>query len=336
MKERRPGGGGGTGRRERPPRGDGKPSWARRDRPEAGPGRGGRRGGGAGASNRPGSQRDDHHAPGRRPDRDGSPGSEEAPGEDGIPPRQTRADGRLLYGINPITEALAAGRKVHEAWALSSGSAAKSLIGQLRARGVPVHAEDRHQLSQRCGSVQHQGLVARVGSLPNGSLSGLVKDRPEADLTVLVLDHLQDPQNLGAIYRSADAFGVDLIFIPATEAASPQLASVAKASAGAVEHVRTIVVRDLAKAVSELKGHGFRLVGLASPDTGVAATADLGAALTAGRLAIALGAEGAGLSKTVRSMCDELVSIGTTGKVGSLNAGTACGVVLHQRFLRSR
>lgn len=258
------------------------------------------------------------------------------------PKRQHRAESsgggrpthRTLYGINPVTEALQAGRAVVEAVVLPGkhGPELAELVRKLKAKSVRIVEGDRHRIATLADSRNHQGVVAQVEALPNGSLTGLVKDRPEGALTVLLIDHLQDPQNLGSIYRSADAFGVDLMFLPAHESVSHQLGSVAKASAGAVEHVPTVVVRDLAKAVSELKGHGFRLVGLASPDTGVPATQDLGATLAAGRLAIALGAEGAGLSKTLRSVCDELVSIGTTGKVGSLNAGTACGVVLHERY----
>ena len=241
---------------------------------------------------------------------------------------------RTIYGINPVTEALAAGRAITEAVVLPGkhGPELALVVQKLKAKGVRLVDGDRHRIATLADSRNHQGVVAQVEALPNGSLTGLVKDKPTGRITVLLIDHLQDPQNLGSIYRSADAFAVDLLFLPAHESVSHQLGSVAKASAGAVEHVPTVVVRDLAKAVSELKGHGFRLVGLASPDTGVPATADMGAALASERLAIALGAEGAGLSKAVRSMCDELVSIRTAGKVGSLNAGTACGLVLHARF----
>lgn len=241
---------------------------------------------------------------------------------------------RTLYGINPLNEALDAGRAIIEATVLPGkhGPELAALVQRLKEKAVRIVEGDRHRIATLADSRNNQGVVAQVEALPNGSLTGLVKDRGEGPLTILLLDHLQDPQNLGSIYRSADAFGVDLMFLPAHESVSHQLGSVAKASSGAVEHVPTVVVRDLAKAISELKGHGFRLLGLASPDTGVPATPDLAAPLQAGRLAIALGAEGAGLSKTVRSVCDELISIGTTGKVGSLNAGTACGLILHERF----
>lgn len=312
---------GGSGRQGRDA--DGRPSWAKKPGPRRGPTRDGGHNSGWKDPGRPESSRG--AAPGAPPA--GAPGDEPAEGGPEADPSSRprgRASGRMLYGINPLTEALAAGRKVHEAWALSSGSAAKSLIGQLRAKGVTVHSEDRHQLSQRCGSVQHQGIVARVDSLPNGSLSGLIKDRGDGPITVLVLDHLQDPQNLGAIYRSADAFGVDLIFIPSTEAASPQLASVAKASAGAVEHVATVVVGDLARPLEELKGHQFVVIGLEMKGASMLPDYE-----RPQRLCLVAGNEGTGITHKVRPFLDGSLAIPMKGKVNSLNVASSVATVLY-------
>ena len=245
---------------------------------------------------------------------------------------------RTLYGINPVNEAITAGRAILEVKMLSGkhGPELAALAQRLKQKGVKVDPADRHALAMISDSRHHQGVVAKVESLPNGSLTGLVKDKPDAPLTVLLLDHLQDPQNLGSIYRSADAFGVDLVFIPAHESVSHQLGSVAKASSGAVEHVPTVVVRDLAKVISELKSHRFTLVGLASPDaTGTTPSAGITGAVTGKRVALVLGAEGQGLSKSVRVLCDAFATIKTTGRVGSLNAGTACAIAPHERFSRS-
>lgn len=261
------------------------------------------------------------------------------------PKREHRAESaggrpthRTLYGINPLNEALDAGRAVVEATVLPGkhGPDLAKLVSRLKQKGVRLQEADRHRIATMADTRNHQGVVAKVEALPNGSLTGLVKDRAGDALTVLLLDHLQDPQNLGSIYRSADSFGVQLLFLPAHESVSHQLGSVAKASSGAVEHVPTVVVRDLAKAVSELKGHGFRLIGLTSPDTGVEPTGPLAELVRGPRIAIALGAEGSGLSRSVRVLCDGLATIHTTGKVGSLNAGTACGIVLHERFAAVR
>lgn len=248
----------------------------------------------------------------------------------------TRPAHRIVYGINPVGEALRAGRAVEEATVLSGarGPELRKLIEELRAKNAKLFEADRHHLAQIADSRNHQGVVARVEALPNGSLTGLVTDRPDEPLTVLILDHLQDPQNLGAVYRSAEAFGVHLVFLPAHDSVTHQLGSVAKASAGAVEHVPTVVVRDLAKPVSELKKHGFKLVGLSSPDARADAARGrpVGEVLAGNRVALVLGAEGAGLSKTLWSLCDEHATIPTAGKLGSLNAGTACGIALYERW----
>jgi 23S rRNA (guanosine2251-2'-O)-methyltransferase len=252
------------------------------------------------------------------------------------PPRGERAASggadrrspRMLYGVNPVREALAAGRRILDAHVLSrsQGPDLKRIVAALRERGVPILPADRHDLSTLSGTTRHQGVVARVESLPNGSLTGLVKDRPDEPLTVLLLDHLQDPQNLGAVYRAAEAFGVHLVFLPAHASVSHQLGSVAKASAGAVEHVPTVVVRDLKTPIAELRGHGFAILGL-EPERGE----ELCCSSWPERTAIVLGSEGGGLAGSTRALCDRMVSIPTAGHVASLNAASACAIVLYER-----
>ena len=236
---------------------------------------------------------------------------------------------RTIYGINPVTEALKAGRRILDVKVAAGkhGPELKQLVHLLRQKNVPVAEVDRHAIATMADSRSHQGVAARVEALSNGSLTGLVHDRPTGPITVLVLDHLQDPQNLGAIFRAADAFGVDLVFLPAHDAASHQLGSVAKASAGAVEHVAAVVVADLRTPLAELKKHGFAVVGMEAEASDPAA-----GALDSPRLALVLGSEGPGISKAIRGSCDRLVKIPTSGKVGSLNAGMACGIVLYERY----
>jgi 23S rRNA (guanosine2251-2'-O)-methyltransferase len=239
-----------------------------------------------------------------------------------------RTEARLLYGINPIQEALNAGHRILDAHTLPGkvGPELKGIIASLRAAKVPISHLDRHGLSQLCGNPKHQGLVAQAAPLTNGSLTGLMRDHPDEALTVVVLDRIQDPQNLGAIYRVADAMGVSLIFLPAGDAVSHQLGSVAKASAGAVEHVPTVVVADLRTPLTELKGHGFAIVGLAT-----SGTAPIRGNLLHRRLAIVLGSEGAGLSKNAAAACHSTLSIPMRGKVDSLNAAQALGITLYER-----
>ncbi|MBI4860949.1 MAG: RNA methyltransferase [Candidatus Riflebacteria bacterium] len=239
---------------------------------------------------------------------------------------------RTLYGVNPVKEAIAAGRHIEAAWILEGqcGRELRQLAERLERAGVAVTSASRDSLARRSETLKHQGIVARVEALPNGSLTGLIKDRPEDRLTVLVADHIQDPQNLGAIYRAADAFGVHLVFLPAHDACSHQLGSVAKASAGAVEHVSTVVVSSLKVPIAELKGHGFTVLGLEAGSGAWSAGAFEG-----GRLALVVGSEGGGLTEPVRALCDRLVAIPSAGKVGSLNAAVACGVALYERHRQS-
>lgn len=195
-----------------------------------------------------------------------------------------------------------------------------------RQRKTPLEEIDRNALAELCQTPKHQGIAAEVEPLKNGSLTGLVKDHPDAPLTVLITDHIQDPQNLGAIYRAADAFGVQLVFVPAHDCCSHQLASVSKASSGAVEHVPSVVVAELRTAIAELKGHGFKLVGLEAEGS-----CPLEDAVTPRRLAIVVGSEGLGIAKSLAGLCDRQASIRTGGQVSSLNAAMACGIALYER-----
>ena len=131
--------------------------------------------------------------------------------------------------------------------------------GLLHVPEVEIVSSSRLQQIVTNGS--HQGIAAEVEMIPNGSLTGLMKDKGK-DLLVILLDGIEDPGNLGAIYRVADATGVDLVFLPSKGSASHQLASVAKSSAGAVEHVKTVVVSRLNRVVEELKENGFTVLAL--------------------------------------------------------------------------
>ncbi|MBI3892919.1 MAG: RNA methyltransferase [Candidatus Wallbacteria bacterium] len=239
---------------------------------------------------------------------------------------------RVLYGIHPVAEALRVAGRV-KALYLEQGSQSPTLrkMGdRARAAGIRVETCDRGKLFRLSDSTHHQGAVAEACPLGNGSLRGLLKDHPSESLMVLLLDRVQDPQNLGNIYRTAEASGVALVFLPAKETVSHQLGSVAKASAGAVEHVPTVVVGGLKQPLQELKEAGFRIYGL---DQGGAS--DCWSTEYPGRTALLAGAEGTGLSKPARDLCDELVSVPMLGRVESLNVTNAVAVVLYE-ILRQR
>ena len=222
----------------------------------------------------------------------------------------------IIYGINPVLEALRAGR-VTELLALASERG-------VRVRRVPAEALER---DARRGV--HQGVVAEVRGAANFSIEEIVNGASEAPL-VVVLDAIEDPHNLGAIIRTADAAGVDGVVIQSRRSAARGGAA-AKASAGALAHVKIAEVVNIARAVDELKEAGVWTIGLAAEAADSYEAIDLTLPT-----ALVLGAEGAGLRRLVRERCDRLASIPMRGHVGSLNVSVAAGVVLFEAVRQRR
>jgi len=233
----------------------------------------------------------------------------------------------IIYGINPVLEALRAGRVK----ALRVGDRADDRLKQLLAlaaeRGVRVTRVPGDVLERdaRRGGQRgvHQGVVADVEEAAEYSIDELVRGASGPPL-IVVLDGIEDPHNLGAILRTADAAGVDGVVIQSRRAAARDGAA-AKASAGAMAHVKIAEVVNIARAVEELKEAGVWTVGLA----GEAAESYDAIDLTL-PTAIVLGAEGAGLRRLVRERCDRLASISMHGHVASLNVSVAAGIVLFE------
>ena len=229
----------------------------------------------------------------------------------------------IIYGINPVLEALRAGR-VRE---LRVGERADDRLKQLLAvageRGVRVRRVPADTLERDSRRGVHQGVVAEIEEAADYSVDEIVSGASGAPLLV-VLDGIEDPHNLGAILRTADAAGVDGVVVQSRRAASRDGVA-AKASAGALAHVKIAEVVNIARAVEELKEAGVWTIGLASeaPDSYDAIDLTLPTALV-------LGAEGAGLRRLVRERCDRLASIPMRGHVGSLNVSVAAGVVLFE------
>jgi len=235
----------------------------------------------------------------------------------------------IIYGINPVLEALRAGR-VRE---LRVGERADGRLKQLLAlageRGVRVRRVAADALERDSRRGVHQGVVAEIEEGADYSIDEIVTGASAAPL-IVVLDGIEDPHNLGAILRTADAAGVDGVVVQSRRAAS-RGGVAAKASAGALAHVRVAEVVNIARAVEELKAAGVWTVGLASeaPDPYNAIDLTLPTALV-------LGAEGAGLRRLVRERCDRLASIPMRGHVGSLNVSVAAGVVLFEAVRQRR
>jgi len=235
----------------------------------------------------------------------------------------------IIYGINPVLEALRAGR-VRE---LRIGERADDRLQQLLAlageRGVRVRRVASDTLDRDSRRGVHQGVVAEIEQAADYSIEEIVSGASIAPL-VVVLDGIEDPHNLGAILRTADAAGVDGVVVQSRRAAS-RSGVAAKASAGAVAHVKIAEVVNIARAVEELKEAGVWTVGLAAEAADAYDAIDLTLPT-----ALVFGAEGAGLRRLVRERCDRLASIPMRGHVGSLNVSVAAGVVLFEAVRQRR
>jgi 23S rRNA (guanosine2251-2'-O)-methyltransferase len=226
----------------------------------------------------------------------------------------------LLYGRNAVREALRGRRRVVRIWGLERE------IGALGAPEAPVKAASREELDRLAGVPDHQGLVAEVEPYPYADANALLE--PE-DALVLALDQIQDPQNFGAICRSAECAGANGVVVPARGSA-PVTAAVSRASAGAVEHLPVARVTNLANYLRDAKQAGGWVYG---------AEAGAGRDYTepdyAGLVVLVLGSEGKGLRPRVRDSCDALVSLPIKGRIGSLNVSAAAAALLYE-VLRQR
>lgn len=235
----------------------------------------------------------------------------------------------IVYGINPVLEALRAGR-VKSLW--TSGrddERMRQLMAFAATHGLSPQRVTADVLTRKANGGVHQGVVADVDDASDYSVADLVSGAREVPL-ILVLDGIEDPHNLGAILRSADATGVDGVVIQARRSAARSSVA-AKASSGAVAHVKIAEVVNIARALEELKELGVWTVGLA----GEARTAYDVIDFTV-PTAIVLGAEGPGLRRLVRDRCDRLASIPMQGHVGSVNVSVAAGVVLFEAVRQRR
>jgi len=232
-----------------------------------------------------------------------------------------------LTGIHAVREALAARRPVQSLLIARGrhGGRLEEIVRLARTNGVPIRFEDRPQVDRAAGTRDHQGVVAMLAAETSVSLEELLarSGSPASGLLVL-LDGVEDPQNLGAVIRTALAAGAGGVVIPERRAAGLTEAAV-RASAGAAAHLRVARVTNLARAMEEIKEAGYWLVGLDERAEKRHTDVDL-----TGAIAVVLGGEGKGLHQLVKERCDFVVSIPTSGPVRSLNVSVAAGVVLFE------
>lgn len=236
---------------------------------------------------------------------------------------QILSSGMLIYGINAVTEALRAGRVVTLRVGKRRDQRLLDLLAQAEQLRIPVRRVADDELDRESGGASHQGVVAEVRASQVYELDDLVREATPPALLV-VLDGIEDPQNFGAILRTADAAGAHGV-IRQTRHSAPLGSAASRASAGAMAHVKIADVVNIARALEELKDAGVWTVGM----TGDAPLSYDQIDLTV-PTAFVLGAEGAGLRRLVRERCDFLMKIPMFGHIGSLNVSVAAGVALFE------
>jgi 23S rRNA (guanosine2251-2'-O)-methyltransferase len=232
-----------------------------------------------------------------------------------------------IYGINSVTEALKARGRAFEWVGMAKERRdlrLQRLIADCRRLSVPVRFLERTELDRMAGNAAHQGVVAVTSAKQYSDLDDVILAKRGDYCLVVVLDGIEDPHNLGAILRTADAAGANGVVIPERRATGVT-GTVTKASAGASEHLPIAKVTNIARTVEELKDRNIWTVGLDEHGNQPYDLLDY-------RMdcALLLGAEGKGLHDLVKRKCDFLVSIPMLGKVPSLNVSVAAAVVLYE------
>jgi 23S rRNA (guanosine2251-2'-O)-methyltransferase len=230
-----------------------------------------------------------------------------------------------LTGFHAVEEALAAGRALDRIVIARGrhGERVEAVVQLARSKSVPVRFEDRLQLDRLAGTRDHQGIAALAAAKPALELEDLLAAKNPQGLLVL-LDGIEDPHNLGAVVRTSLAAGANGVVIPERRAAG-LTDTVERASAGALAHLPVARVKNLVRAMEEMKESGYWLIGLDERADKKYTEADF-----SGQVGIVLGGEGEGLHELTRKRCDFLVSIPTSGPVRSLNVSVAAGVVLFE------
>jgi 23S rRNA (guanosine2251-2'-O)-methyltransferase len=229
----------------------------------------------------------------------------------------------LIYGIHPVLEALRAGRVTSIRVSPRAEQRVTDALRRAGEQGIPVRRVHADDLDRETRGAAHQGVVADVRAAASLSVEDLIVQAVGAPL-IVVLDGIEDPHNVGAILRTVDAAGAHGVVRQSRHAAALDGAA-AKASAGAVSHVKIAHAVNIARALATLKDGGVWTVGLAGD--GGARYDQIDYSLPT---AVVVGAEGTGLRRLVRERCDWLVSIPMRGHVHSLNVSVAAAIVLFE------
>ena len=244
-----------------------------------------------------------------------------------------QTNSNIICGRNSVLEALRSGREIDRLLVAhgQSGGSVQAIIAKCSSRGILIKEVSPQKLDYLCAGSNHQGVAVMIAAQEYCEVSDILefaKSKNEAAF-IIICDELEDPHNLGAIIRSAEAAGVHGIIIPKRRSASLN-ATVAKSASGALEYMRVARVTNIANTIEELKEHGLWVYG-ADMDGKDYTTFDF-----SGPTALVIGNEGRGIGRLVADKCDEIVSLPMFGKINSLNASVAAGILMYEVVRKRR
>lgn len=231
----------------------------------------------------------------------------------------------VIFGRNPVIEALKSGREIEKVLISSAEGSAAKIVAMAKERKIPLIRTEKRTLDKMAAGAVHQGVAAYISAYAYKDVDDILKKASEAgeEPFVVILDNIEDPHNLGAIMRTAECAGAHGIIIPKRNACG-LTETVAKTSAGAIEYVPCVRVTNIVRAIEDLKDKGFWI-----------AACDMGGREyyktdLRGKLAVVIGSEGSGISKLVKENCDFTVSMPMVGNITSLNASNAAAVLMYE------
>lgn len=227
----------------------------------------------------------------------------------------------LIYGKNVAIEKLQTKDKINKIY-LSNKFKDKEILDLIEKRNIKIRLLDNHELDRICKGL-HQGIILDVEDIKTYTINEVIPNINKEYPLIVILDHLEDPHNLGAIIRSSEAFGVDAIIIP-NDRSVDITSTVVKTSVGTIDKMKIIKVSNINNAIQKLKDYGYWIVGTDMEGEDYT-TIDYKT-----KIALVIGNEGKGISNLVSKNCDYLAKIPMTGTVNSLNASVACGIFLAQ------
>ncbi|PCJ18736.1 MAG: hypothetical protein COB02_09880 [Candidatus Cloacimonadota bacterium] len=242
---------------------------------------------------------------------------------------------RIIFGRNPILEAIKSDTQVIEKIYHLDGldKEGRRILQMIRDKEIYHEKLDKHEIFNKCQSKQHQGFVAETASIRNSSLNRIYENKKQG-LRIIVVPQIQDPQNLGALIRHCEHFAIDLLVVGVKGSCDIQLGSVAKTSAGAIEHMPVLSSSRIEKVLDELREKDFFIYGLESKAKKSILEVKHD---SKDNVCLVLGSEGFGLKEATLNHIDSIISIPREGRVNSLNisGATLTGVLWLKGWLKN-